>query len=140
MRISLNRINENFGFEVKDTEGHTMVIDTGLSNGGNNLGFTPMQLLLIGAAGCSAIDMVHILKKQRQEISSFNIEVEGQREKVEEYSVWKKIHLIYTLHGNIDKEKALRAAALSHEKYCSVSKALSFSSSITFEVRVMNQT
>lgn len=113
-----------------------MIIDTGVSNGGDNKGFTPMQLLLIGAAGCSAIDMVLILKKQRQEIVSFDVEVQGQREKVEEYSVWKKIHLIYKLSGKVDKDKAERAAHLSHEKYCSVSKALAHTSEITFEVQI----
>ena len=64
MKITLDRINENFAFEVKDADGHNMIIDTGVGNGGDNKGFTPMQLLLIGAAGCSAIDVVHILKKQ----------------------------------------------------------------------------
>jgi putative redox protein len=136
MKINLSRINDNFTFEAKDAEGHEMIVDAGKNLGGDAKGFSPMQLLLIGIAGCSGIDMVLILKKQRQEIDSFEIEVEGLREKTEEFSVWKEITLHYKLKGKIDAEKAQRAAHLSHEKYCSVSKALAYSSTIHFKVSI----
>lgn len=136
MKISLHRIGEKFAFEAKNETGNTMMLDTSVAGGGEGKGFTPMELLVAGVAGCSGIDIVHILRKQRQEIDEFSIETIAEKEKVEDYSVWKKIHLIYKLKGKIDAEKALRAAKLSHEKYCSVSKALHHTSEITFEVKV----
>jgi putative redox protein len=136
MKISLHRIGEKFAFEAKNETGNTMVLDTSFAGGGEGKGFTPMELLVAGVAGCSGIDIVHILRKQRQEIDAFSIETIAEKEKVEDYSVWKKIHLVYKLKGKIDAEKALRAATLSHEKYCSVSKALHHTSEITFEVKV----
>ncbi|MBC7864383.1 MAG: OsmC family protein [Bacteroidia bacterium] len=138
MKIELKRTGDNFAFEAANPEGNKMVIDTSAANGGEGKGFSPMQLLLVGVAGCSGIDIVHILKKQRQEIISFEIEVEGLREKVEEYSIWKEITLHYKLKGKIDKEKAERAASLSHEKYCSVSKIIGHTSKINFTVTVEN--
>ncbi len=136
MKMELNRIGENFAFEAKNERGNLITIDS--SSGAESVSqcFTPMELLLVGVAGCSGIDMVHILKKQRQQIDSFSISVDAEKEKVEEYSVWKKIHLVYTLHGTIDPEKAKRSADLSHEKYCSVSKALGHTSEITYSVIV----
>jgi putative redox protein len=136
MKIELNRVGENFAFEAKNDRGNLITIDSSSSGGGENRGFTPMELLLVGVAGCSGIDMIHILKKQRQQIDSFSISVEAEKEKVEDYSVWKKIHLVYTLLGNVDLEKAKRSADLSHEKYCSVSKALGHTSEITYSVIV----
>ncbi|MFN6037635.1 MAG: OsmC family protein [Bacteroidota bacterium] len=134
MKIKLNRIDDNFAFESENEAGNKITIDT--SGGAEQKGFTPMELLLVGVGGCSAIDIVHILKKQRQEIESFSVEVEGEKEKVEDYSVWKHITLHYKLKGKIDPEKAERAAQLSHEKYCSVSKAMRHESEIKFKVTV----
>lgn len=138
MKINLKRLNENFAFEAVNEEGNTITIDTALKNGGDGLGFSPMQLLLVAVAGCSAIDIIHILKKQRQQIDDFEIELEGAREKVDEYSVWKEINIHYVLKGKIDREKAERAAFLSHEKYCSVSKALAYSSTINFRITIVD--
>jgi putative redox protein len=138
MIVNLQRSGDGFAFDVTNAEGNKMEIDTTLANGGQGKGFSPMQLLLVAVGGCSAIDMVHILKKQRQDIVSFSVEVDGEREKVEDYSVWKTITIHYKLKGTIDVEKALRAAKLSHEKYCSVSKALEHSSQINFKVSVEN--
>lgn len=139
MKISLNRIGDKFSFEARNENGNSMMLDTSVTGGGEGKGFSPMELLVAGVAGCSGIDIVHILKKQRQIIDEFSIETIAEKEKVEEYSVWKKIHLVYKLKGNIDPEKSQRAAVLSHEKYCSVSKALSHTSQITFEVIVNNE-
>jgi putative redox protein len=86
-----------------------------------------MQMLLMGAAGCAAIDIINILKKQRQEISDFNIEVDGERETPAvkgEAAVFKDVNILFKLKGKIDPEKAKRAAELSMEKYCSASKTL----------------
>jgi putative redox protein len=135
MEIHFNWLG-NFAFEADDKTGNKIVIDTTLNNGGENKGFSPMQLLLVGIGGCSAIDVIHILRRQRQDIESFSIDVEAVREKVDEYSVWKEITIHYKIKGKIDLAKAERAAQLSHEKYCSVSKALEYSSKINFTMTV----
>jgi putative redox protein len=136
MKITLKRIDDDFAFETENEKGNKITLDN--SAGEVQKGFTPMELLLAGVGGCSAIDIVHILKKQRQEIESFFIEVDGEKEKVEGYSVWRNINIHYHIKGKVDYEKALRAAELSHQKYCSVSKALSHDSNITFSVTVAN--
>ncbi len=99
-----------------------------------------MQLLLAAVGSCSAIDLVSILKKQKQVIEHFDIEVQGDRESVEQHSIWKNIHIVFKLNGAITPEKALKAAQLSMEKYCSVSKILEPSAQITYQVIVNNTT
>ncbi len=136
MKITLKRIDDDFAFETENEKGNKITLDN--SAGEVQKGFTPMELLLAGVGGCSAIDIVHILKKQRQEIESFFIEVDGEKEKVEGYSIWRNINIHYHIKGKVDYEKALRAAELSHQKYCSVSKTLSHDSNITFSVTVTN--
>ncbi|HEY1021398.1 MAG TPA: OsmC family protein, partial [Flavisolibacter sp.] len=86
---------------------------------------------------CSAIDMVSILTKQRQEISDMMIEVEGEREKDVVPSLWKTVSVVYTVKGNVDVEKAEKAATLSMEKYCSVAETMRRSgTTITWKVNV----
>ena len=105
-----------------------------LEFGGNDLGASPMELVLMGVAGCSAIDMISILKKQRQEITSFKAEVEGERVQVDEAKPFKDIHVVFHLEGNIKEDKAAKAAQLSFDKYCSVSKTLEPTATIHYKV------
>ena len=92
------------------------------------------ELVLMGVAGCSGIDMISILKKQRQQITSFKAEVEGERVQVGEAKPFKDIHVVFYLEGDIIPEKAARAAQLSFEKYCSVSKTLEPTATIHYKV------
>jgi len=85
MKIHIKRINEDFQMEAVNEEGNTIMMDGSPSIGGANLGMRPMQLLLAAIGGCSAIDVIHILKKQRQDITSFSVEVDGMSEPVEDY-------------------------------------------------------
>ncbi len=123
-KIILERKEGPFGFEAKDEMGHLLQTDTSRENGGTDFGFRPMQLLLVGLGSCSAIDMVSILVKQRQEISHFRMEIGGEREKDVVPSLWKTVHVLFHLTGNIDVKKAEKAATLSIEKYCSVAETL----------------
>ena len=134
MKITLNRVNENYHFELKNERGHIVNVDNRSEFGGDDLGSSPMELVLMGVAGCSAIDMISILKKQRQEISSFQAKVEGDRVQVGEAKPFKDIHVVFYLEGPINEEKAARAAQLSFEKYCSVSKTLEPTASINYKV------
>lgn len=137
--IKMERITGDFGFEVKDENGHILQTDSSIDNGGSNYGFRPMQLILSALGSCSAIDMVSVLKKQRQTVEQFKIKVEGEREKDTIPSLWKSIKVSFELYGNIDKEKAEKAGALSIEKYCSVAETLRRSGTeITWQVNVVN--
>ena len=137
--IKMERITGDFGFEVKDENGHILQTDSSIENGGSNYGFRPMQLILSALGSCSAIDMVSVLKKQRQTVDQFKIKVEGEREQDAIPSLWKSIKLSFELHGNIDKEKAEKAGALSIEKYCSVAETLRRGGTeITWQVHIIN--
>ena len=120
----MQRNNGDFGFEAKDEIGHLIQTDSSSRTGGNDSGFRPMQLLLAALGGCSAIDIVSVLKKQKQVIEGFKMKIEGKREEDKQPALWKTIHITFELQGNIELSKAQRAADLSMEKYCSVTETL----------------
>lgn len=124
LRIEINRVEGDFGFEASDAYGHTARLDTSPDTGGQNFGIRPMQMVLMALGGCSGIDVVSILKKQRQTITRYKNVVEGEREKGVEPSLWTKIVMTFELDGEIEPEKARRACQLSIEKYCSVAETL----------------
>jgi putative redox protein len=138
MRINLKRLDADFNFEASNDNGNTISIDASPSIGGNCKGMRPMQLLLAALGGCSAIDIVSILRKQKQEIDFFEIEVNGEREEIpkEGVSLFKTIEVHFILKGNIDVIKAERAIKLSMEKYCSVAKTLEPTAIINYKVSV----
>ena len=137
MRIELKRLDDAFHFEAKDESGHIVQMDGAESIGGHDKGVRPMQLLIMGLGGCSAIDIVMILKKQRQDIQDFSIVLEGEREVGKEPSLWKTVQIHFKLKGQIDIEKAQRAVNLSVEKYCSVAKTLEAAgATVTYKVSV----
>ena len=138
VKVELERINDAFGFEAKDVNGHTVRIDTSPETGGSNFGVRPMQLLLMGLGGCSGIDILSILKKQRQQVTHFRMNIEGDREPGVDPSLWKDINIVFELEGKVDREKAEKACALSMEKYCSVSETLKRAgASITWKVVIV---
>lgn len=139
IKVELERANDAFGFEAKDANGHTVRIDTSPETGGLDFGVRPMQLLLMGLGGCSGIDILSILKKQRQEVKGFKMYLEGEREHGKEVSLWKDITIVFELTGNIDPDKAEKACALSINKYCSVAATLRGSGSdIKWKVVINN--
>lgn len=133
--VNLQRKKGDFGFEATDANGHTVRMDTSIETGGDNFGVRPMQMLLMGLGGCSAIDIVMILKKQRQQVDDFSIHIEGERELEKDATLWQQVKIVFTLTGTIDKEKAERACELSMNKYCSVAETLKKSGTeISWEV------
>lgn len=138
IKIELNRVQGDFGFEAKDADGHIVKIDGNPALGeGTGFGARPMQLLLMGLGGCSGIDIISILKKQKQDVLGFAMHIEGEREQGKEPSLWKNVHIVFTIKGDIDEMKATKACALSMEKYCSVAETLRLGgTSITWESRV----
>jgi putative redox protein len=138
MKVTLNRVNDDFHFQLINERGHVVDIDNKSEFGGDDLGVSPMELLLMGVAGCSSIDIITILKKQRQKITSFKAEVEGTRVQIEDAKPFKEIMVMFFLEGKIDADKAMRAAELSFDKYCSVSKTLEPTASINFKMILNN--
>lgn len=114
----------DYGMDITDADGHTLRMDIPVSQGGLGSGFRPMQTLLAALAGCSSVDIVMILKKQKQDFQGLEIEVDGEREEGKEPSLWRVINLKFLISGNVDPQKAQRAVELSMQKYCSVAETL----------------
>ncbi len=137
MKVTLQRKNNAFHFEATNEDDATINFDSTREEGGENKGFRPMQSLLGAMGACSAIDIILILKKQKQTIDDFRIEIDGERETGTEPSLWKIAHVRFFLKGKIDQAKAERAAELSMKKYCSVAATLGKAgASITYEMHV----
>ena len=131
MKIKLCRLNDNFLFEDYNEQGNKIKLDNTTLPQAE--GASPMEAVLMAVAGCSGIDIIAILKKQRQQITNFSIEVEGERMQVDEAKPFKSIHLKFIIDGEVEPRKALKAAELSFEKYCSVSKSLNPDIKISYE-------
>ena len=114
----------DYGMDIRDGDGHIMRMDIPVNQGGNGSGFRPMQTMLAALCGCSSVDVISILKKQRQELTDLKIEVDGEREEGKEPSLWKEISVKFKLTGAMESAKAKRAVDLSIEKYCSVAETL----------------
>ncbi len=133
MKISLKRNDDAFGLTAETDNGHSVNLDASKQAGGNNNGPSPMQLVLMAAGGCSSIDIIDILKKQRETLDNLEVDVEGQRAGSVP-KVFETITIHFRLYGNINPEKAKRAASLSMEKYCSVSKMLDTTVDINWKI------
>jgi putative redox protein len=119
-------------FEATNAAGAVGVIDGPADMGGENSGLRPMETLLSALAACSALDVIHILKKQRQDLKRLEVEVDGVRSDAVP-AVFTRIHLRFRGAGAIDRLKFQKAVELSMEKYCSVSKMLQPKVAITAE-------
>lgn len=138
MRVELKRIDNAFQMQAVAENGKTVSFDGSQKIGGHNAGVSPMQTLLMAMGGCSAIDIILILNKQKQEIADFTITIDGEREADKEPALWKTVHAHFKLKGKIEPDKAQRAVQLSIEKYCSVAATLrAAGASITYEVTVL---
>jgi putative redox protein len=122
-------------FTAENENGVSTVMDA--TDAGDRLaGITPMELLLMALGGCTGIDIVMILKKQRQKLTSLTLHVTGHR-RSEPPRYYEQIHVEYVLKGsNLDEKKVQRAIQLSEEKYCSVSAALKERARITSSYKI----
>ena len=135
--MTAERTIGDYGMTITDSAGHTMIIDILKEQGGNGSGFRPMQTVLAALCGCSTADVVGILKKQRQDLKTLKIFVDGEREKGKEPALWQNVEMRFEMTGEIDPSKAYRAAELSVTKYCSVAETLrSAGATISFAVIV----
>jgi len=118
-------------FVATDSMGHSIVTDASKQVGGEGSGFSPLQLLLAALGGCTGIDIVDIMRKQRQQIDDLEMVVSGERVK-EPPRVYSNIHVEYRVKGKDVKEKAVkRAIQLSEDKYCSVGAMLKAKAKMT---------
>lgn len=108
-------------FELESETGHTITVDGPPDMGGKNQGPRPMELMLMSVGACSSIDVIHILKKARQDVTDCVCELQAER--VDDVpAVFKNIHLHFIVTGKGLKENQVkRAVELSAEKYCSAS-------------------
>ncbi|QMW06156.1 OsmC family protein [Spirosoma foliorum] len=136
MQVELVRVDDAFHFEALGKSGVAQHIDAATDIGGHNAGARPMEMMLMGLAGCSAIDVILILKKQKQVIEDFRLKVDGLREKDAIPAPFKKIHITYLLKGELNPEKVKRAIDLSMDKYCSATAQLRPSTEITYSFEI----
>ncbi len=139
MQVALERLNEDYLFEVVNPNGHRVLLDNKSKTEGSVKGISPMELLLMGLAGCSSIDVVAILNKQKINPTSLKMEVHGERPEGAVPALFNAITVKVLLEGDFSTEKALRAVALSFDKYCSVSKTLEHTAAINYEVYLNGQ-
>jgi putative redox protein len=137
MKIELNRLNEGYHLEAINEQGKSVHIDASPDIGGTNQGMRPMQMLLAALGGCSTIDIINILKKQKQPLRDIKITVTGEREKDAVPSLFVEAHIHFRLFGGLDQDKVQRAVSLSVEKYCSVAKTLSHKATITHSFEIL---
>ncbi len=127
-------------FEGTTPTGHTVVLDAGEAVGGENKGFRPLSLLLVGLAGCTAMDVISILRKKRQDITGLQVRVEAERAP-EHPKIYTDIVLEFIVQGHgVDERAVARAIELSQTKYCSASGMLSKAAKISAHYRIEEAT
>lgn len=136
MEINLIRKSGKFNFEAANESGFTVELDAKPAIGGEGKGFRPMEMLLIGLGGCSGIDMVNILTKQKEVIEDIKIKITATRKEEEMPAIFDVIDIHFELFGNLSTQKVERALNLTFEKYCSVSNILSRSATINFTYKI----
>ena len=129
---------EHMSFVGESGSGHSVVMDGAAEAGGRDLGVRPMEMLLLGLGGCTAFDVVSILRKSRQQLVDCEVELEAERAE-EIPKVFTRIHLHFIVSGkDLDKKKVARAVKLSADKYCSASRMLEKTAVISHDFEVAN--
>ncbi len=131
--------NDGVSFLGKTESGHTVLMDGAPEAGGKNLGLRPMEMVLMGTGGCTAFDVVMILKKSRQDIIDCMVEIEAERA-TEDPKVFTRIHYHFILTGNnLKPQQVERAINLSAEKYCSASIMLGKTAEMTHDFEIVRR-
>ena len=121
-------------FVAEAGSGHSFTMDGSAEVGGRNLGARPMEVMLIGMGGCTAIDVVSMLKKQRQDIEGVEVSLTGERAR-EHPMVYTEVKVVYTVRGRkLNRALVERAVSLSDEKYCSATAMFKKTAKVTHEV------
>jgi putative redox protein len=130
---------EQVSFLGESESGHAVLMDGAPAAGGRNLGPRPMEMLLLGAGGCTSFDVISILKKSRQAVSDCYVELEATRAE-EDPKVFTKIHMHFVVKGkDIKPDVVERAIKLSAEKYCSASIMLGATAEMTHDFEIVQE-
>ncbi|MFN4324858.1 MAG: OsmC family protein [Azonexus sp.] len=126
-------------FVAETGSGHAVVMDGAPEAGGRNIGLRPMEMVLAGTGGCSAFDVVLILKKGRHQVSACDVSLQAERADSDP-KVFTRIHLHYRVKGkNLKPDAVARAIALSKEKYCSASIMIGKTAEITSDFEIIDE-
>lgn len=136
MNINLIRKSGKFNFEAENQGGFTVELDAKAAIGGEGKGFRPMEMLLIGLGGCSGIDMVNVLTKQKEPLDDIKIAINATRKDEEMPPIFDVIDIHFDLTGDLSVAKVERALAMTFDKYCSVSNILGRSAKINFTYKI----
>lgn len=136
MEINLIRKNNKFNFEAQNPGGQTVELDAKPEIGGEGKGFRPMEMLLVGLGGCSGIDVVNVLTKQKEPLNDIKINIKATRKDQEMPPIFDVINIHFDLYGGLNVQKVERALALTFEKYCSVSNILERSATLNFTYEI----
>jgi putative redox protein len=119
--------------------GHSVIMDGAPEAGGRNLGFRPMEMMLLGLGGCSAFDVMLILKRGREQVTDCVVEMDGERAETDP-KVFTRITMRYIVTGRaLDRNKVERAVKLSAEKYCSASAIMAKTAQLTHTVDIIEE-
>lgn len=137
VKIEIKRLNDAYHMEATNEEGATFQMDASPDMGGLNKGMRPMQVVLTALGGCSVIDVISILKKQKQDLKDIQVTVTGERENVAP-SPYTEANVHFRLYGKLDEEKVQKAVSLAVEKYCSVAESLKPQTKITHSFEIIS--
>lgn len=132
----------NMAFEATPPTGNKFMLDAYPESGGHNLGPTPLEAFVGGMAACSAMDVIHILKLKRQVITSYRVEVDGEKETSGPYPrPYRSLKVRHLVEGeNLNEKFVEEAVRMSDEKYCSAIATLRFSPPVTSEYEIVQPT
>jgi len=136
MEINLTRKNNKFNFEAVNSVGQTVELDANPAIGGEGKGFRPMEMLLVGLGGCSGIDMINVLTKQKEPLDDVKIKITATRKDEEVPAIFEVIDIHFDLYGALNVQKVERALDLTFDKYCSVSNIIGRSATIKFSYTI----
>lgn len=132
MHGHLQQINDQIQFAAQNESGYEFTV----ASTDDQEGVSPMEMVALSLGGCSSIDILSILEKQRQSVDAFEVDVDAERATDEVPAVFTDLHVHYQVDGEVDPDKVRRAIDLSLEKYCSVSHMLEETADISYSFSV----
>ncbi|MDH5209761.1 MAG: OsmC family protein [Burkholderiaceae bacterium] len=137
MECNVRWTGDGMSFVARTGSGHLVAMDGAPTGGGNNLAPRPMEMVLLGAGGCSAYDVVLILKRGRHDVRGCEVELKADRAP-EDPKVFTRIEMKFTVRGRaLNRDAVLRAVQLSHDKYCSATAMLARTAQIAHSVEIV---
>ena len=136
MKVTLKQEGNDALFHVETENGQVSKVHAPLVKGTEKQAPSPMETLLVAAAGCTSVDVLLILKKMKQPIENLEIELEGKRKELKNAKPFEQLNFIYKITGTVDQKKADRAVKLAIEKYCSVLESLHPEIKINYKIKI----